>query len=282
MTPENIKVALITSLSLCAFALLWFYVRKQQHAKQAETASRGLSQIQHLRTLLMLMQQHRGISNGFLNGDATLKSRMISTTDLLNKGMSAINMSAEKVLVQRWLSIQAHWHKLSTSVTHLTPANSLQQHNKLILNLLYCIEDTHEKYDIANRLKATHQSTWLQLLFTTESIGQIRAIGTGVAASKQCSSVERIRLNYLCHSVQEKINNKQIMIHVDKVEALLASVENQLLQAHTTIGADSFFANASQCIELFYAEFDLQLATLEKGISSLNKNSNQIQIIQPT
>jgi hypothetical protein len=43
---------------------------------------------------------------------------------------------------------------------------------------------------------------WRELIIATESIGQSRAIGAAIAVQKSCSSVDKIKLNFLIQTMK--------------------------------------------------------------------------------
>lgn len=276
-------------LTVSTTCLVMFYLFISKKRQQTNTHKLlGFNIIYQLRELLMRVQQHRGISHGLLNGDLELKSRLLTLKSHINQHIAEFEKNNPHTQPERWNSITEHWAKLSvysdkqlsTYSDSLTASNNLQQHNKLILNLLYYIEDTSKQYQLFKQQQIFKQhkpveSAWLQLLFTAESIGQIRAIGTGVAASKTCSSVERIRLNYLCHSLQQKISDQSVTCHIHSVQTLLDIVEQQLLQDSVTTTAEAFFNLASECISSFYKEFDNEHQILVGTLKSTEGRNKQ-------
>ncbi|PKH06067.1 hypothetical protein [Moritella sp. Urea-trap-13] len=249
----------------------------------------GFNIVTRLRELLTHVQQHRGISNALLNGDVSLTSRLTPLTLKVSNSIASINKEFKAGAVDeqlqplpRWESITEHWSRLSiktdqltTKANQLTTANNLQQHNKLILNILYFIDDIAEQHQIYKIVDAQGESMrhmWLELLFTAENIGQIRAIGTGVAAANSCTSVERIRLNYLCHSLQQSLDDGLMLENSEQIRQLLQVVVQQITIAVPSIKAEEFFNLASACVEQILQEFDKQLQQFEQKLMPENEN----------
>ena len=261
------------------------YLLQRQHTKLLrEKQMQGFLILTQLRSLLTHVQQHRGISNGWLNGDDTLAQRLTSlakqvTADIdhIHQQFPDVTMQSQVQPVPRWESIATHWPRLIRNTANLTIANNLEQHNKLVLNILYFIDDIAEYYQIYKLTDAQDQSQrhdWLNLLFTAESIGQIRAIGTGVTARKSCSSVERIRLNYLCHSVQKRIEDGIDVTSAEAIKTLIMTIESDITIAQPCISMEQFFSLASHCIELVFKEFDRQSQQFEQ---LLYRRSQEVQ-----
>lgn len=281
----SIKDYAIIISAMAVLIAIALYVLQKQHAKVLRHKQmQGFLVLTQLRSLLTHVQQHRGISNGWLNGDDSLTQRLRSLAKQVTADIDHIHQQfpdatkqSQKQAVPRWESITTHWPRLTQNTSNLTTANNLEQHNKLILNILYFIDDIAEHYQIYKLTDAQDQSQrhdWLNLLFTAESIGQIRAIGTGVAAGKTCSSVERIRLNYLCHSLQQSIEDGIDSASSEAMKTLIITIESDITIAQPNISAEHFFSLASQCIELVFKEFDRQSQQFEQ---QLYRRSQEVQ-----
>jgi nitrate/nitrite sensing protein len=237
------------------------YRKKQRLKRQAI----GLSWLQSLRRLLSHIQQHRGLSNGFLNGGKDLLKdihplqRKISV-DIGN--IACIDAWIESN--ERWQSITQHWARLAGGFERNSAENNLTQHNNLIQSVLYLIDDMAQFHDLL-LLKDEHNRpfhlSWRELLSAAEFIGQARAIGTGVAAAGSCDSISRIRLNYLC----QKINENTTRVWHDlapqesqrlSVDKLIACIDEQVVHERVGIQAADFFDVASQALDSLHEQYD--------------------------
>ena len=278
-------LTILVSTMLIAMGI--YLLKNQQFNALRIQQITGFNTITQLRELLSHVQQHRGISNGLLNGDASLTTRLTPLTLKVSNNIARINNECKEALfdeqlqpLSRWASITEHWSRLSKNTNQLTTANNLQQHNKLILNILYFIDDIaerHQIYKIVDAQGGSMRHMWLELLFTAENIGQIRAIGTGVAAAKTCTSVERIRLNYLCHSLQQSLEDGIMLENSEQIRQLLQVVVQQITIAAPSIKAEEFFNLASTCVEQILQEFDKQLQLFEQEIMPENEKRTIMQ-----
>jgi hypothetical protein len=288
-------------VSILLIAMSIYLVKAHQCNALRSQQITGFNIVTRLRELLSHVQQHRGISNALLNGDVSLTSRLTPLTLKVSKSIDGINkefkvgdVDEQLQPLPRWESITEHWSRLSiktaqlsaktdlsvktdrptTKTNQLTSANNLQQHNKLILNILYLIDDVaeqHQIYKIVDAQGEAMRHMWLELLFTAENIGQIRAIGTGVAAANTCTSVERIRLNYLCHSLQQSLDDGLMLANSEQIRQLLHVVVQQVTIDVPSIKAEAFFNLASTCVEQILQEFDKQLQQFEQKIMPENE-----------
>ncbi|WP_017221443.1 nitrate- and nitrite sensing domain-containing protein [Moritella dasanensis] len=274
-------------VSILLIAMSIYLIKAHQCNALRSQQITGFNIVTRLRELLSHVQQHRGISNALLNGDVSLTSRLTPLTlkvsnsiDGINKEFKAGDVDEQLQPLPRWESITEHWSRLSTKTNQLTSANNLQQHNKLILNILYFIDDIaeqHQIYKIVDAQGEAMRHMWLELLFTAENIGQIRAIGTGVAAANTCTSVERIRLNYLCHSLQQSLDDGLMLANSEQIRQLLHVVVQQVTIAVPSIKAEEFFNLASICVEQILQEFDKQLQQFEQIIMPKNENRTTVR-----
>ena len=111
-------------------------------------------------------------------------------------------------------------------------------------------------------------------MFTAESIAQIRALGTGIAAAKICTRAERIRLTYLCQSLEQSINIQQNQDYLLKIAHLLKVIDNEIIITKPTIKANLFFNIATESIDMILASFDKQLNNVEYNLHTSTTENN--------
>ena len=124
---------------------------------------------------------------------------------------------------------------------------------------------------------------WRELVVTTEIIGQSRAIGTGVATSKKCTSVHKIRLSFLQQNMQKTINSTlpklsslerftnehKALLNVAKLkmEFLSNTIENELISTEQiSINQDEYFALATDSIKALDSIFNHQIEQIQQII----------------
>jgi hypothetical protein len=251
-------------LSLIGIAIgVQFHATKryQRHVRD------GLTYLSSFRQLLNLIQQHRGVSNGVLCGDTTLSSRLPVLQAEVNDQITWLNNNNSWLAHNpNWQGIVLHWQQLSRNYSTLTSMNCVSQHSKMIANLLYLIDDSceyHKLYELKNTDGDSVRYLWQDQLEAAEWVGQARAVGTGVAATGQCSSVERIRLKYLHTAIKENLN----ALHVDndaKLIQLLEVIDLNLLSPAPHCSAEYYFDLATAAIEQIYTSFDQQLLSISQ------------------
>ncbi|WP_421844026.1 nitrate- and nitrite sensing domain-containing protein [Marinobacter algicola] len=270
---------LLIAASLSALAVIVVAIKKpwQNPARRAE----GLQLLQGLRQLLEHLQQHRGMSTGYLGGDRSLKPKVDQIrasirVDLHNLDASSLSCH------ERWASFTDHWSRLEGSALTLPVSDNIKQHNQLIANMLQLIEDIAAQHSL---LFMTHpgdgvSTLWRELLHTTEWLGQARALGTGIAAAGQSTGVERIRLGFLC----ERIEALSSIAHADlnghnqnglrslkdagrTVSVLLSVIETEFLSAAAPkLPATAYFDQATKAISAQFAVVDEMLLALQEKV----------------
>lgn len=269
MMTSHFTLLFTSAVFLLAFsclAYLFFTLQKQKQCRQ-QLQIDGLVKLNTIRKLLTRMQQHRGLTNGVLHGDMNLQARLSKVTASISTIQQEIS-DAYPDLVEndRWLAMLDHWHRFASDCINLHIRNSLEQHNRLVLNLLYLINDIafeNKLHQLNDDNSESIQFLWQELLFTAESIAQIRALGTGIAAAQLCSHAERIRLNYLCQTLEQNINIQKNQDFLLKISHLLKVIDSEITITNPTIKADNFFNIATESIDMILQSFDKQLSNVE-------------------
>lgn len=279
------EILLVTLLiiSLLIFAVISHSFNIKQHKKLQHE---GLHNVSHLKKLIRLSQVHRGLSSAWLNGDNSKKVELTRISQELSNIIRTLETVETLNKTSRWESYIDHWTRLSKKSHNISPNDSFDQHTQLIANLLYLLEDEAERTE----LNASHLSelpnigyVWRELVVTTENIGQSRAIGTGVATTKTCSSVDKIRLSFLHKHIQKTTNETLSKLSAissastahdnltkvarSKIDHFSETMLHELIEKNDiTINQDEYFKLASQSMKSLEDIFDLQLTQVEELI----------------
>ena len=277
------EIYIIILLLIILFSVwLHHYKTKQQKTLCVQ----GLDNITHIKLLISAIQTHRGLSSALLNGDQS-KQVMLATIEQQVK--SEVKYLEEKCTIDkngRWGSFIDHWGRLKTNDKARDAENSFKQHTQLIANLLYLLEDEAERghLNAGSFPKLPNIGfVWRELVVTTEIIGQSRAIGTGVATSKKCTSVHKIRLSFLQKNMQKTINSTlpklsslerftnehKALLNVAKLkmEFLSNTIENELISTEQiSINQDEYFALATDSIKALDSIFNHQIEQIQQII----------------
>ncbi|GGA79809.1 hypothetical protein GCM10011369_22240 [Neiella marina] len=264
-------ILMVVAISALLIVVMWFSnyrIRQQANMRYQQ----GIDWLQQLRKLLTSVQQHRGLTNGYLNGDDSAKIRIAELQRQISQVIAKLNQQGQWIKrSERWSSIQDHWARLSTNYINHQASYALEQHNRLVMNVLHLIEDCAEQHHLQELQLTSNQPAeelWKSTLFNAEYIGQARALGTGVAASAHCGSVERIRLKYLHSKLEEyqlSVATSQIK---GKLSPLLSSMEANVMVSHPSIKPADYFALATEALDTVLVGFDQGLEQLNRQIKT--------------
>lgn len=261
-TPTSLVIILL----VLPVSFLVFLMISLNHKKHQATLlfSQGIEYMKLLRKLLTLVQQHRGLTTGFINGNRNAKLEIENIS--INIKSTVHELDASGAWMQgnvKWLSLVDHWGRLSGSYTQGDADKNFKQHNILIANLLYLIDDVADVHHLSKITGDAMDTDWRYLLSIAEYIGQARALGTGVAAKGECSSVLRIQLNHLRNKIASSVDASWPDKSRVEIQQLLRCIETELIVDHPSIQASDYFKLATRCIEHVLDQFDRQIDRLQ-------------------
>tara|TARA_R110001583_G_scaffold22238_1_gene83531 strand:- start:1986 stop:2801 length:816 start_codon:yes stop_codon:yes gene_type:complete len=260
----NVLIILLLFL-IILFALLYFYYREVKKSNKSRHLQ-GLLCLNSFRHLLALIQQHRGLTMGYINGDHSLLNRIHSLKHQVNQQLSDIKkeqLGLASNLI--WIGINDHWLRLSSHFAQYESDHNFRQHCNLIVNLQHLIEDSAEQHHLQELVCSNKQNAnflWNQLLNTAEHVGQARAVGTSIAAAKKSTSIQRIKLNYLKNYINVFLSNENLSSDAKSPRALLTAINNQILIDNPNIAAEEFFNLATAALDVIFGQFDDYLKEL--------------------
>ncbi len=262
ITDSGLLLLLGSVVMIAVLAVAGVRHRQQRKHRQAQ----GLRWLATLRALLSHIQKHRGLCSGYLNGEPRLLAEIETQQRQVSRDLNDIaSVDIDIEDNPRWQGITQHWARLAGNFQTLSVENCLKQHNQLIKNILYLIDDLAQASDLLllkNKSQKPLHVYWRELLAAAEYIGQARAIGTGVSAAAYCDSVSRIRLSYLCQKIEE--NTERLAKEIGPVRSqtgtavkkLITCINEQLLQEKPNIDAGAYFAIATEAIDSLLEQFD--------------------------
>jgi hypothetical protein len=246
------------------FLILLGYSLKRKKQESERLFENGIEYIKLLRSFLTLLQQHRGLTTAFINGSQLVAADI----NVLNQRISRVidDIQENGLWVHdnvKWSSMVDHWDRLSMTYIQGDADSNFKQHNIMIANLLYLMEDVADAHHLSRMGAGTLDTDWRYLLSIAEYIGQARALGTGVAAKGECSSVMRIQLNHLCHKIAGSIEVAWPEKSRQEIKNFLACIESQLMIENPCISATDYFTLATHCIDQVLEQFDRQIDNLQ-------------------
>lgn len=260
---STLFTAISLVLSVVAFLTLTYFSRRRAYVARQ---SQGLTLLKEFRVLVTLTQQHRGLTNGFLNGDKLLMQQIRPIQAQVSRAITGLEAEQWIAKNAEWQDIKHRWDQICLDHEAMKPELSLKRHTALIRCILFLVDDCAEHfrlYEIEYGEQGSIRYLWQGILVTAEHIGQARAIGTGVAAAQECSSVDRIRLNYL----NQAISQIDFLENSETLDELKTTIERKILVDSERISPSDYFGLATSAIETLLINFDQTLEATHKKLA---------------
>lgn len=266
-----VRIALVALALLIVFYLLY---RRMKH-QQRRAVECNIEQLALLRELLADFQRHRGLSNGLLSGDQSMRDELNTTRQRLDKKAA----QAERFVggqANTWRVLLGQWRELRQIEGRELEIN-LQKHHRIIRETIFLIEDIATELDLSGGRDDLRYLAciWDEVVQTSEWSGQARALGTGIAAAHQSSAVQRVRLRFLHQKIQELSSTAFVTLKQGfsghhklhqceaAVESFLHCMEQELLNKECpVIEAQHYFNQATRAVNELLALVDTALGDL--------------------
>lgn len=256
-----------------ALLLIGAYLRKnRQNAVRLEVAEKALAGCHDLLELARAMQQHRGLSSGWLAGEQSFESRMQERRREIQRYLVSLTEVAEMETAMPKSCFTYHeltlfrfqWRELVEDLPSMSIEQSIARHSQMIsriLDWLSALGEARVKLAMTDRITSGLVTNYIDRLpILAEYLGQLRAMGSGVAARQQCSPVARVRLRYLTSRAETLLKEAHTAFQDAKSDAaalavgeLLNTVRKELLDGAITLSADGYFQTATRAIDTVYS-----------------------------
>ncbi|MEZ0245866.1 MAG: hypothetical protein ACAH09_04450 [Methylophilaceae bacterium] len=258
--------ALLTGIALLVLLLTALLCLEIQRRNQrCEQRRNGLQAVQQGIALMTVVQQHRGISAALLNGDQAFAPRQIAKQAEIDAALTTLNLTiqADRALAssrEDLKSLSEEWAGLRTGVRNLDPTLSFIQHTDLVRRVLHFIGDIGERAGLLEvrdrRVAKLLETLLLRLPLLVETVGQVRAMGTGFAAKGRCGAVGRIRLTFMGRRIDDCLSQIDPSLKdlgqdsQAKVKVLLDLLTSRIIAAeHIDIAPERYYQVSTEAID---------------------------------
>lgn len=231
------------------------------HKQQLENSRQsGIQKIKSLKSLIGLLQRHRGQSFNVIKGNQDLVLPLQQTNKEVKEVFSNLaDFEDYSQLKEAWKTIYNEWKTLDAEKLNLEGNICIRLHSELILSLLHLVEDLADLLYIHEEI-----GPLFSILQTSEWVGQARAQGSSMLLSSNQCSVERIRMSFLKAKLEGSLKlikqSSDDSNTIENLQYFITIIEQQLLSNESaTINAKEYFDLASQTIEYFLKQFDLKI-----------------------
>lgn len=172
----------------------------------------------HLLRLLMNIQQHRGMASATLGGDSGFRLALLDKRreiDLQLRRLATLpgdfDRRSEDFEREDVDALTRHWQDLTARLEQMSAFESMTRHTALIATLLgwlkavgeSCLREPAAGTGLA--LEAVVGNFVEKLPTLAETLGQARAMGSGLLASGQITAVGRVQMGYLAQRINDLV-----------------------------------------------------------------------------
>ena len=187
------KFTVMGVLALVAITILAenLYRSEQRVIDRARRELASLEMIKPIATLVQQLQVHRGFSSGVLNGDERMEYRRAAREKEATEALQAVAASLPPPLAAAdpWQTLVAAWATIQKEGLKLPVRENFATHTALIKELARFLRLIADQNSLTN--DPDIDSSYLidtlidELPLALESMGQLRAIGTGALTRKE-------------------------------------------------------------------------------------------------
>ena len=276
------KFTLLWVVSLLAIAVVVYslLVNLDRVIHPSRVQLEGIALIKPISRTMQAIQLHRGISVALISGGEALRDRR-AATEMEAAGLfdaMESQLPAELASGEAFRNIKADWARLRKEGLDWTVAENFAAHVRL-LEQIYSIELViADKYALILDPEASTyyliDTTINKLPHALEHLGQLRAYGAGILASKQISEQQKDELNRLIIELgvalrELKSNTAKTVEYspmmqgsfavasdkiIDSAQHLTGLVTSDILSGRSTLSPATFLDIATKDIENGYAQ----------------------------
>ena len=216
----------------------------------------GVKQIDDLMQIMLEVQQHRGLVNGYLNGNRDAKAKIEEKQQGIHAKMEQVdgdfhNKDSSKALEQ-WMSVRQEWEHLLASYEGLAASESFNHHSQLVNEIkqlmIYSADESGLTLDTDINSFYTVKMTVEELPTLIEGAARIRGLGNGVLASRTLTAEDRLEL------LLESRISEEALAEINMLLAKIAEYDSEHTEELLTAGEQ-----AAQSIEYFLGLLDAEI-----------------------
>ena len=269
----NIFDILLASGAFFLALLAVWWVRRRGHLQgdQAAIAQAAIGACNVLLELAAHLQQHRGMSTAWLAGDHSFERRLSGKRGEIEPLIARLQQVALEENARSYpcftpndVTLWRHrWSMLVNELGTYTVEKSIATHSNLVamlLNWLDAIGEARIALPMGDLLPdGAVRNFSHRLPQLTETLGQARATGSGVAAQGKCPAVARVRLMFLVSRAESLTEqacavDRQGEFAAQKVKSLASTIRTHMLGSQeVSVSAEEYFAEATQAIDAVFA-----------------------------
>jgi len=236
-----------------------------------------------LKDLIVSTQRTRGVTSAYLNGNHSAIVVIYSHREDMKKAigkMESLPLSSDPVISDRATALSLSLIKLNQEALEITPKESFDRHCENISQALMLAQTVSKKgFQNLNAFSKSTSSIMLEtILPLSESLGQLRALGSGIAAKKDITKNDKYKIEALLQeikSLSSKLHEeltaaahqykKKYNVNLDtellKVENIIKTfsrfTRKELLTKNISIDSMTYFDKGTNTVDSVIRLFDI-------------------------
>ncbi len=289
-------IALVFFIPLATLTVLLFG-KITDDIRFMEQERLGMEYIPTARQLLEHIPQHRGMTHAYLSGNTRFRDKILAKREHIDRlfaELSALDARLNSLLktTDRIETLKRQWLDLKNRAFDMPANEAFNAHSQLIGELIALVR---QAADASNLTRSQDLDTFYlmdaainRLPALTDVMGQIRGLGSGIAASGELPSDKKVRLAVLMDQARrgsrELHHALEIALHQNasleqRLQGLDSSVLNsmneffilvatELLEASTiSVAADDIFDSGTQALTGAFQLYDATLTALDEVLA---------------
>jgi len=278
-----ISIAFLVPLMITFYLLIVGQLAALDVAKKEQT---GVQYIVPLRQLIQHFPEHRGMTNAYLSGNTSFKSKLLAKREQINQDILAINAVDKRLGAQlgaavKWQEIKSVWQRLESDAFNGQAKDIFTRHTQLIASVLELVSSVSDSSGLTMdpELESFYVASSIvnALPQIVENLGQARGMASGLAVRTVVTQKESIKLSSLLATVHKSINalerstkviaqsnpevSTKIKPDVDAAisvaESYLAFLDQEILQrTPTTVESAQVFSKGTGAIKANFKLLD--------------------------
>ena len=301
---------MLMGLAVSLTILILLYSVFSLYSRDIEMARHELAGLQILKPMngmVQVMQQHRGLSSGVLNGNEAMKDKQAAKAKDVIAAVAATDAALPPQLrdTSTWRAIRQDWEAIQAQGLSWTPAENIKRHSAMIANVLRFMVDVADETELTlDPVMDTYyfmDTVVSKMPAMLEPLGITRARGTGVLTRKELPQQQRNEIAMLVagmtSTLQAQNRNIEKVLRVSPglqgslsapsrefsagVEKVLALVQEDILNEKFSTVPQDYFAMTTQVIDLGYqVMFETLIPQFEQRLQGRADDAQKVLLWQ--
>lgn len=261
-TPWIILAAVTTIIYVFGYSCYRYQFK--QH-KQRQLA--GLDNTCSLLTMMKTIQQHRGVSSGILGGKPQQNRKLQELSNLVDQHVKILSSTMTKEYLQQWNTIIPQWRDIQSNCLNTDVLINFENYCDVLEDIQALILDVTDHSGLTSSANSDEQilagEIFAHFPALIEDLGQLRALSTHAAASRDCITAFRLHLQFLMDQLSQHKNylsqkdSHRYQALINKVNDLTTLVKQEILNTESiSIDPEKLFQHITKVMDKCFSSID--------------------------